>query len=537
MKKGKSNKPIERIHVSKNDEIALIVERIIDANADEVILTIPRFSRLAESAANFHLIKREADLLKKSIVIESVDDKVIKLAQDVKIQSLNPILVKRKQFSDIISTPRPAATEKDAAAKKTTAEEPLPEIDEEKPISSEGKKPRKKRKKIAIRFRRRASGPKPAGRKLKLPKKRWIITSVIGVVVIIILAGIFQALPKVDIKIVTEKMPWKFEDTITLKKSEGTTQVFHDSRNLNMSFTASGMDKIEEKAHGTITVYNAYSSKAQPLVRRTRFVTPDGKIFRLTKGITVPAAKVVEGKIIPSSIDAAVIADEPGSEYNIGPVSRYSIPGFKGTAKYEGFYGQSDKPMSGGSLGEVSVPTDGDVRAAKESTSARIEQVLATSLLGSLPEDFVIIDGAKEFQVTKQNVISKVDSQGNFNVFTEAEMDVVGFKEADVVETIATKMKEDLGGDYEFKNFSINYGKADTDFDSGVITFPVKFSGIAYRPIDIKALKERVVGLAEKDLQVAISSLPGFKSGQVSFWPFWVKTVPSRLNRVRIDIL
>ncbi len=74
---------------------------------------------------------------------------------------------------------------------------------------------------------------------------------------------------------------------------------------------------------------------------RTRFLALDGKIFRLTKGITVPGAKIVEGKIIPSSIEAAVIADQPGEAYNIGPVSRFSIPGLKGTPKYEAFYAES----------------------------------------------------------------------------------------------------------------------------------------------------------------------------------------------------
>src|SRR3989344_8245178 len=98
-------KPITKIHINKSDEVAFIVEKIIDADAREVVLSVPRFSKLAESLANFHLIKREADLLHRKIVIESVDDKVIELSGIAGLDSVNPVLTRsRRQFSDIITT-------------------------------------------------------------------------------------------------------------------------------------------------------------------------------------------------------------------------------------------------------------------------------------------------------------------------------------------------------------------------------------------------------------------------------------------------
>ena len=78
MKKGVHK--IKKIIIGKSDEVAPVVEKIIDADAKEIVLSIPRFSKLGESLANFHLIKRESELLNKKIVIESVDDKVVELA-------------------------------------------------------------------------------------------------------------------------------------------------------------------------------------------------------------------------------------------------------------------------------------------------------------------------------------------------------------------------------------------------------------------------------------------------------------------------
>src|SRR3989344_7375804 len=94
---------MKKIIVNKSDEIAEIVEKIINVKDDEVILTIPRFSHLGESVSNFHLLKREAAALDKKILIESVDDHIVELAEMSGLTAINPFFAKNKrQFSDIV---------------------------------------------------------------------------------------------------------------------------------------------------------------------------------------------------------------------------------------------------------------------------------------------------------------------------------------------------------------------------------------------------------------------------------------------------
>src|SRR3989344_3231387 len=113
---------IKKIYVNKSDEPTLIAEKIIDTDAGEIVLNIPKFSKIADSLANFHLIKREAEALDKKVIIESVDDKVIELCGISGIEAVNPFFVKsRRQFSDIViqkssgSSPR-----KEKAAKQVS---------------------------------------------------------------------------------------------------------------------------------------------------------------------------------------------------------------------------------------------------------------------------------------------------------------------------------------------------------------------------------------------------------------------------------
>jgi len=95
---------IIRIHVDKNDEPVSVAEKIINVEAEEIFLNIPKFSKFAEFADNFHLIKREADALGKKLIIESVDDKVIEMSSVIGIDAVNPVFARyKRQFSDIVA--------------------------------------------------------------------------------------------------------------------------------------------------------------------------------------------------------------------------------------------------------------------------------------------------------------------------------------------------------------------------------------------------------------------------------------------------
>ncbi|MBI5152986.1 MAG: hypothetical protein HZA36_00780, partial [Parcubacteria group bacterium] len=116
-------------------------------------------------------------------------------------------------------------------------------------------------------------------------------------------------------------------------------KVFVFKRTLTKEYPTS-KQTVTKKATGIITIYNAYSTASQRLVATTRFRSPDGKIFRINAGVTIPGAKTTGGTIILSSIDVPVTADQPGAPYNIGATS-FTIPGFEGSPKYKGFYGKS----------------------------------------------------------------------------------------------------------------------------------------------------------------------------------------------------
>lgn len=504
---------IKKIAIGKSDEVALVVEKLIDSDAKEIVLTIPRFSKLSDSLSNFHLIARESKLLKKKIVIESVDDKVIELASLSGLESLNPILSRsRRQFYDIVSS------------KKTREDDEETDIKKKKLVESVQRKP------VAARIR------------VRLP--RFIGGG--AVLAVVIVAGIVAAtvLPKAEVKIVSKKQEWVYKDSVKAERlavidpalATVPGQSFSEKKSHQISAPATGKKNVQQKATGTITIFNAYSSDPQPLVATTRFVAPDGKLFRLAQSIVVPAAKIIEGKIVPSSLDAGVVADQAGASYNIGPVSYFSIPGFKGTPKYQAFYGESKAAMTGGFIGETAFPTDADIKKGKTALAEALEKLLKDELAKKIPSDFKIIDGASGFSILKQEVITRVDSAGNFSINADGQISAVAFKEADLMKMLGQKINQALKDEYIIKTNTLTYGKARADFAAGRISFPIDFKSLVAKHIDAEALKPKFLGKSEVELRSLIGSMSDLESGVISLWPFWVTKVPNNLAKITVTV-
>jgi len=273
------------------------------------------------------------------------------------------------------------------------------------------------------------------------------------------------------------------------------------------------------------------------LVATTRFQTADGKIFRLVSDVIIPPAKVVDGKIQPSSIDVQVIADKAGPDYNIGPQSKFTIPGFQGTQKYQGFYGYSTQPMKGGAVGEISFVTEEDAKKAEAEAETKLKEALLSSLLMSFPQDLVYLDNAYDFAVLKKEVDSNLDENGQFSIFVDGQISLIVFKKENLVELLKKiAWEENIPQNYVQTQEKLEYQKPLVDWKAGRAEIPLKYHTVFAAPLDANRLKKEILGKKETELKSYILSLAGIDKLNVSFWPFWVKSVPQKEDRVQIIV-
>ncbi|MDD5490105.1 MAG: hypothetical protein PHP25_05510, partial [Candidatus Moranbacteria bacterium] len=301
-------------------------------------------------------------------------------------------------------------------------------------------------------------------------------------------------------------------------------------------FDATGSQTGAGKAAGKVVIYNEFSSENQPLVATTRLETSDGKIFRLTKGVVVPGLTQVGGETKPGAIEADVVADKPGEEYNIGP-STFKIPGFEGGPKYEKFHAESTKAMDGGSKGEAMTVTSQDVASAKEKLVAETKSEALDDLKSKIGNGRHIFEDTALFDVASASSSESVGSQAQkFTLTVNVRGRVLSFLEDDVKALMNGNEKAGAGSSQADFGKGINYILSESDVEKGFLKFEAKADFNSGAALDISGFKKGALGKNNAELESFIKNYPAVKSADVNFWPFFASRVPMSENRVKIEI-
>ncbi|MCX6765003.1 MAG: hypothetical protein NT148_00480 [Candidatus Nealsonbacteria bacterium] len=237
-------------------------------------------------------------------------------------------------------------------------------------------------------------------------------------------------------------------------------QAVSSSKSLTEEFQATGKKTKEEKAKGTIHVYNSFSDASQSLVLGTRFVSADGKLFKTTSKQTIPGGTYKGGKLVAGEIDISVEAAEVGEAYNIGPTT-FSIPGFAGTSKYTAFYGKSFSAMSGGAKKEVSVATQDDLDNADALLTDKAKKQGLDLLKTTLSNDLVLIDGAAVSDI-KEKVFSvkASDEADKFSLKITVDSTGLAFKKADMESFAQSLVNSSISKENRIQDGSMQIGYA-----------------------------------------------------------------------------
>jgi len=520
---------MKKIIVDKAEGIAEVIDHILNEPDKEVTIVVPKESLLIKSVSNFRLLKREADSAGRAVTIESVDDTALAFAKDAGLSSGHPLWSPMKGSGSGVSDITAPSTNADARTE--------PKKDE--PAASREEKMEKPRSHDEDSYE--DDDEDSSGRKLFSPR----VFAFVGVIVAVIVIGFYVVgafFNHADVTIDFKKTPWSFENNFVADKAasgiNGATsvipaQIFTADKNITQMFPASASADSSVKAQGTITIFNTYSTASQDLVATTRFVTPDGKIFRITQDVTVPGAKSANGTLTPSSINVPIIADQGGTSYNIGPVAHLSIPGFQGSPKFNGFYGAITASTTGGFVGKHAVPTAADIASAKTKTTQVLQSSLQGGFSGTYPNNFKILDGATSIQVAKLTVNTTTDANGNFSVFGEATLSAIGFDES-ALKTYLLSLAQNQEQNSVFNALDLSYTNVKSNFAKGQVTFSLSAQGMLEPAFSADAFTTSILGKSISDARTTIATLPNLADGKISVWPFWLWSIPSSAGKVHV---
>lgn len=586
----------QTFYIEADEEIISVIGHLRKSPSEENIFVFPKRALVLQSVINLRLFQREAQKLGKKIIIVSQDEVGRMLCEKVGIATENYSEDFFRKDSHLELAPEKNVsqaavssyeTQKDAPSSNSigSADFHTPPADIA-PLAEKKASPSLSKNPVTLRVRN-ASPPKLTSLNSKrleeVLKPKGILSSdrgerlknfysgmrsmpvapnsekeieqttvpvvgakasriffILGAVSLISLAGVglFLFLPKAEIYVT----PYKITDAADIEITDIPVRILEKDKDITFTVATTGKSGgVNQKARGTVIIYNNHSADPQPLVATTRLETEDGKLFRLVSGVTVPGMTNKDGKKEAGVIEAEVIADQTGEEYNIG-ASTFRIPGFKGSPKYDSFSAKSVKTMAGGGstgTADLTVVAKVDIDAAFAQAKEKAKEEFLNAARGELSPDEKILEEQMDIAELSAAAMPQIGTAAiAFEYKNTFKVRAFVFSEKAVREKIESTSEKNLRG-VRFKpvSSSITYSESLPNFSDGTLRLVARALVTMESDIDRDALKEKLLGQNKDDMQKTLSDFPGVKKLEVTFYPEWfVKSIPNSKNRVTIIV-
>jgi hypothetical protein len=382
--------------------------------------------------------------------------------------------------------------------------------------------------------------------------RAWVIFFGMVSIVSAALVGAYVLLPeatvRVKLKTLTQQSDFEFDGSSKLAGYSTElralpARLIEFDQEMTLSFETTGNASLsDQKARGTVTLFNSFGNAPQTLVASTRLLAQNGKVFRLVSGVTVPGMQTTSSGIVSGSVEAAVIADQSGAEYNIGP-SDFSIPGFSGSPKYEKFSAVSSGAMiGGGSNGsEARAVSESDVVSAKKTMDAKLKSMARDVMVSHLELGERALDEAIETSVLSSNAFPQAGVVTNtFDYRATVHIRTLAFSENDLKIMIADLLAaQDEGKESAFltDTIELQYGEPAVDFATEILRIKVHAIGRSESKLDTAAFRDDLLGQKEVDLPDILKKYTQIDTVSIELWPdFLAERVPTRESRVTISV-
>ena len=293
--------------------------------------------------------------------------------------------------------------------------------------------------------------------------------------------------------------------------------------------------RVDKKASGTIIIFNNYSSAPQDLIATTRFETPEGLVYRIDKPVRVPGMTTSNGQSVPGSVEAVVYADKPGPAYNLEK-SDFTIPGFRGTSKYQGFYARSKTAITGGFSGTMPRISDADLKAANDELKASLAEQALADFQTQKPAGYIFFkDGVRTV------FTSDIGPASNGKAVVSGKVTFEGllFEQTKVEEVIAATRN---GEQYRFDNLealtlSIENQNPVPSFISGpMLSLRLAGNLTTGQSFNEEALRRALADKSKTQLQEILRMYPEITHAEATLRPFWSGSFPDNPEKINITV-
>ncbi|MFA7685761.1 MAG: hypothetical protein WCX95_03090 [Candidatus Gracilibacteria bacterium] len=567
------------VYAEIDDEITSIYDKIHNIQASEVYVVIPKRAAIFQSIINLKILKRKAESAGKTIYFVTNDKNGTYLSNEVGITVYDRSSEgKPSLFYTDVNDEQLRITPLKATVNSVEEDTPT-RMNERKLSISELLRKNKGGKKTVDVTKLQSAKPKE-----KKSKPRFVIVApnrhaLIGLVVLsvfVLLTIIYIALPGVTVYLTPSASVLEKSVNITLadfqkNKAELDTHPSHMiasypieitvKRTLNNVPTGKKFSERGANPSGKITITNT-TNQEWPLVAQTRFQTKEGLVFRITNGVTVPAA-TSQGA---GKVEAFVVADPTdsygaivGERGNIGP-SKFFLPGLKEDSRSK-IYAESKENMVGGITDYISYVSKEDIDSAKSRLHDELVRSAIEDLRKSVADKSKLVEGATVYTLLEGEGATRTgdvkitvpaDIEGKelkqYDLTGEVQVSGVYYERDAMLEILKNELllkkspQKDL---LRINDDSTNYRIFEWDEPRGKIKVTANIKGIEQFSIDqskengqrlLKKIRDHIAGKDIEEAKLYMQNLPEINKVEIESWPVWAPTIPKLPDNIEFEI-
>jgi hypothetical protein len=489
---------VTALYLDGDDEITTAVGRIRAAQGPEIALVLVPGSRIGTSRINFRLLAREARDSGREVVIVTVDAAVRAMAVSAGLFAYASV------------------ADYDSRADPPSASSPVVPVRAPAPSGQR-----------SVTGKPMAQAPRRRGRRGVALLLLLATVALSGAAAIFVLpTATITVVPRLEVvgpvsRTLVADPEAPVADLATGTVPARTVELALEARD---TFDATGVKVAETAATGTVTFVNSYTLASSFIAAGSIVATASGVRFRTLAAVTVPHATFAPPAFGKASVRVeAVVAGTTG---NVAVNAINKVP----PAADAGLLGVANgAATSGGTHTETKQITRADVDAALAALTVGLQAQLEAVLLAPetvpagatlIPETAAIGDARAEPAITGLPG-SEVPT---FALALSAAATVLAVDSAPL-ETLADQiLQAAVPTGSQFLAGSAQRVIDPPAVQAGVVTFVVRVSGQASRPLDAEALLASVSGHPVAEARTILET---FGTVTIVTWPGYVDTIPT----------
>ncbi len=356
----------------------------------------------------------------------------------------------------------------------------------------------------------------------------------LAITLIVVVGALWISSVRARVTVTVKRDTTSVQSTVEISKSPEQGQL--QGRVVEGSFEkiqefdvkATSNDAIDTQVQGTVKIVNTYS-KPQTLIKTTRLSTPDGRIYRIDRTITVNPKE---------SVTVNAISDGKGKQFTLPPGMKLTIPGLWIDLQ-KWIYAETTSGFTGGASSAKVVSSLDVSDAQRVLQDAVFEQAKKTLRAeAGVPEDWDAVYIQK--LTDKKTNISPGQTSDQFLASVKLDVTGIFYASKEMISLVRQKLSDRLPE-----------GRELVDFDARLVTFKadmadpslekarLSFSADATSRLTENSpglSKDSIAGLPKDQAKEKLLATDGVQDVQVVIQPTWIGKIPTMKDHIDLII-